>query len=99
MKADIIELLRLLLVVLLKKQKLVIGQFFCYTDALAEVLANTGVKEGDIINFSKHPTAFTETTDCNEFFTVSRLTDMEAYLLDSDTAHTVVALHKIKKIF
>ncbi len=71
----------------------------CYTDALAEVLANTGVKEGDIINFSKHPTAFTETTDCNEFFTVSRLTDMEAYLLDSDTAHTVVALHKIKKYF
>ena len=71
----------------------------CYTDALAEVLASTGVKEGDLINFSKHPTAFTETTNCEEFFTVSRLTDMEAYILDSDTAHTVVALHKMKKYF
>ena len=67
----------------------------CYPDKFANVLAATGVQVGDVIEFSKHPTAFTEKTTCDEFFRVKRQGEITQYLLDSDVSHTVVALHKI----
>lgn len=67
----------------------------CYPDKFADVLAATGVQVGDVIEFSKHPTAFTEKTTCDEFFRVKRQGEITQYLLDSDVSHTVVALHKI----
>ena len=67
----------------------------CYPDKFANVLAATGVQVGDVIEFSKHPTAFTEKTTCDEFFRVKREGEITQYLLDSDVAHTVVALHKV----
>ena len=71
----------------------------CYPDSLAAVLSATGVQVGDVIEFTKQPGSFGEKTECDELFRVKRPGEITQYLLDSDTAHTVVALHKIGKYF
>lgn len=70
-----------------------------YNQTQADILKNTGVQVGDVIEFSKMPSAFTETTECNEVIRIKREGEISQYLLDSDVAHTVIALHKIQKYF
>lgn len=70
-----------------------------YNQTQADILKNTGVQVGDVIEFSKMPNAFTETCECNEIFRVKREGEITQYLLDSDTAHTVIALYKMEKYF
>lgn len=70
-----------------------------YNQTLADTLKDTGVQVGDVIEFSKNPNSFTETCECDEIFRVKRLGEVTQYYLDSDTAHTVVALHKMQKYF
>ncbi len=72
---------------------------YAYNDNICKKITDTGVQAGDIITFSTHPSTFFETKEVKESFTVKRYQEVTQYELNSDVAHTVIALHRMEEYF